>query len=124
VRRAGVKGLVVISAGFREIGGAGAERERELMEIVRRYGMRLVGPNCMGVLNSAPGRLDERDLRAHHAAAGPGRLHEPVGRDGRDDPRLRPEYGIGVSQFVSVGNKPDVSGNDLIQYWADDERTG
>ena len=54
--RKGVKGLVVISAGFAEVGGSGIERQKALMEIVRRYGMRLVGPNCMGVLNTAPDR--------------------------------------------------------------------
>jgi acetate---CoA ligase (ADP-forming) len=120
----GVRGLVVISAGFREVGGAGAERERQLMEVVREFGMRLVGPNCMGVLNSAP----EVSMNATFAPTmpPPGRVSfmSQSGAMGVTILDYAKEYGIGVSQFVSVGNKPDVSGNDLIQYWARDERTG
>lgn len=116
----GVGGLVVISAGFREVGPEGAALERELTEFVRAAGVRMIGPNCMGVLNTHP---DFR-LNATFAAGLP-----PVGRIGfvsqsgamglsvLDYAR---EYGIGISQFVSVGNKPDVSGNDLLLAWEDD----
>ena len=52
--QAGIPGLVVISAGFREVGGVGVDRERQLMDVIRRYGIRMVGPNCMGVLNTDP----------------------------------------------------------------------
>lgn len=120
----GVKGIVVISAGFREVGGSGADRETALMEVVRRFGMRLVGPNCMGVLNSAP----EISMNATFAPTmpPPGRVSfmSQSGAMGVTILDYAKEYGIGVSQFVSVGNKPDVSGNDLIQYWDADERTG
>jgi acetate---CoA ligase (ADP-forming) len=120
----GVQGLVVISAGFREIGGKGAERELALMEIVHEFGMRLVGPNCMGVLNSAP----EVSMNATFAPTMPptGKVSfmSQSGAMGVTILDYAKEYGIGVSQFVSVGNKPDVSGNDLIEYWASDERTG
>jgi acetate---CoA ligase (ADP-forming) len=120
----GVKGLVVISAGFREIGGSGAERERELMEVVHRYGMRLVGPNCMGVLNSSPDVSMNATFAPTMPPSGRVSFMSQSGAMGVTILDYAKEYGIGVSQFVSVGNKPDVSGNDLIEYWADDDRTG
>ncbi|MDQ3308508.1 MAG: acetate--CoA ligase family protein, partial [Gemmatimonadota bacterium] len=119
----GVRGLVTISAGFREIGGAGIERERELMEIVRRYGMRLVGPNCMGVLNTAPGLSMNATFAPTMPPPGPVSFMSQSGAMGVTILDYAAEYGIGISQFVSVGNKPDVSGNDIIEYWAADERT-
>jgi acetate---CoA ligase (ADP-forming) len=120
---AGVKALVVISAGFREIGGEGAERERQLMDVVRRYRMRLVGPNCMGVLNTAPDVSMNATFAPNMPPTGGVSFMSQSGAMGVTILDYAAEYGIGVSQFVSVGNKPDVSGNDLIQYWADDERT-
>jgi acetyl coenzyme A synthetase (ADP forming)-like protein len=122
--RKGVKGLVVISAGFAEVGGSGVERQKTLMEIVRRYGMRLVGPNCMGVLNTAPDRSMNATFAPTMPPAGPVSFMSQSGAMGVTILDYAKEYGIGISQFVSVGNKPDVSGNDLIQYWADDEQTG
>jgi acetate---CoA ligase (ADP-forming) len=122
--RKGVKGLVVISAGFAEIGGAGVERQRELMEIVRRHGMRLVGPNCMGVLNTAPDRSMNATFAPTMPPPGPVSFMSQSGAMGVTILDYAAEYGIGISQFVSVGNKPDVSGNDLIEYWGADERTG
>ncbi|HEU4452930.1 MAG TPA: acetate--CoA ligase family protein, partial [Longimicrobium sp.] len=122
--RKGVKGLVVISAGFAEVGGSGIERQKALMEIVRRYGMRLVGPNCMGVLNTAPDRSMNATFAPTMPPAGPVAFMSQSGAMGVTILDYAAEYGIGISQFVSVGNKPDVSGNDLVQYWADDERTG
>ncbi len=122
--RKGVKGLVVISAGFAEVGGSGVERQKQLVEIVRRYGMRLVGPNCMGVLNTAPDRSMNATFAPTMPPAGPVSFMSQSGAMGVTILDYAAEYGIGISQFVSVGNKPDVSGNDLVQYWADDERTG
>lgn len=118
--RKGVKGLVVITAGFAEVGGEGIERERQLVEVVKRYGMRMVGPNCMGVLNTDP----EVSLLATFAPKMP--PHGPVaivsqsGAMGQSILDYGEELGIGISQFVSMGNKPNVSGNDLLEYWADD----
>lgn len=122
--RKGVKGLVVISAGFAEVGGSGVERQKTLMEIVRRYGMRLVGPNCMGVLNTAPDRSMNATFAPTMPPPGPVSFMSQSGAMGVTILDYAKEYGIGISQFVSVGNKPDVSGNDLIQYWANDEQTG
>jgi acetyl coenzyme A synthetase (ADP forming)-like protein len=122
--QAGVKGLVVISAGFREIGGVGVDRERQLVDIVREYGMRMVGPNCMGVLNTA----SEVSMNATFAPAmPPGGRAAFVSQSGALGVSVldhAAEYGIGISQFVSVGNKPDVSGNDLLEQWEQDPQVG
>jgi acetyl coenzyme A synthetase (ADP forming)-like protein len=120
----GVRGLVVISAGFKEVGETGATAERQLVEIVRRYGMRMVGPNCMGVLNAAP----EISLNATFAPTMPPFGHAAFvsqsGALGLSVLDYATEYGIGISQFVSVGNKPDVSGNDLLLQWEHDDTVG
>jgi acetyl coenzyme A synthetase (ADP forming)-like protein len=122
--RKGVRGLVVISAGFREVGEAGAEAERRLVDIVRRSGMRMVGPNCMGVLNAAP----DISLNATFAPTMPPFGHAAFvsqsGALGLSVLDYATEYGIGISQFVSVGNKPDVSGNDLLLQWEHDATVG
>ena len=120
---AGVKSLIVISAGFREVGGEGVVREQELLEQVRKYGMRMVGPNCMGVLNTDP----EISMNATFAPTTP----EPgnvaflsqSGAMGVTILDYAREYGIGVSKFISLGNKADISGNDALEYLRDDERT-
>ena len=121
---AGVRNLIVISAGFREVGAEGAERERRLLEICKYHRMRLVGPNCMGVINSSP----DVSLNATFAPVMPpyGRAafvsqSGALGLSILDHAR---EYGIGISQFVSVGNKADVSGNDLLAAWENDPTVG
>jgi acyl-CoA synthetase (NDP forming) len=86
--------------------------------------MRLVGPNCMGVMNTEPGVSMNATFAPTMPPAGPVAFLSQSGAMGVTILDYASEYGIGISQFVSVGNKPDVSGNDLIQYWADDERTG
>ena len=120
----GVRGLVVISAGFKEVGEAGAAAERQLVEIVRRFGMRMVGPNCMGVLNGAA----DISLNATFAPTMPPFGHAAFvsqsGALGLSVLDYATEYGIGISQFVSVGNKPDVSGNDLLLQWEHDDTVG
>ena len=118
--RARVKGLVVISAGFREIGDEGAVRETKLMEIVRAHDMRMIGPNCMGVVNADPAV----SMNATFATAMPPFGHSAFvsqsGALGLSVLDYAQEYGIGISQFVSVGNKPDVSVNDLLVEWESD----
>ena len=121
---AGVRHLVVISAGFREVGADGMERERRLVEICQYHGMRLVGPNCMGLINTSP----DVSLNATFAPVMPPFGHAAfVSQSGAlglsilDHAR---EYGIGISQFVSVGNKADVSGNDLLEAWENDPNIG
>ena len=122
--QAGVKGLVVISAGFREIGGVGVDRERQLVDIVREYGMRMVGPNCMGVLNTDPALSMNGTFAPAMPPQGRAAFVSQSGALGLNVIDHAAEYGIGISQFVSVGNKPDVSGNDLLEYWEQDPAVG
>ncbi len=119
----GVRGLVVISAGFGEAGPDGVERQQRLVQICREAGMRLVGPNCMGVINTAP----DVKLNATFAPDQPvrgriGFLSQSGGLGIAVMARAQ-ALGSGVSSFVSVGNKADISGNDLIQFWESDPET-
>ena len=120
--RAGVKGLVVITAGFREVGGAGVERERELVEVVRRHDMRMIGPNCMGVLNTDQAVSMNATFAPAMPPKGTAAFVSQSGALGLSVLDYAVEYGIGISQFVSIGNKPNVSGNDLLTCWEDDPR--
>ena len=116
----GVRGLVVITAGFREIGGAGAGLEEELLALVRSAGMRMVGPNCMGVLNTAEAVSMNGTFSSVLPPHGHIAFASQSGAMGMTILDYASEYGIGISQFVSLGNKADVSGNDLIEHWRDD----
>ncbi len=120
---AGVKGLVVISAGFREVGGEGVVREQDLLDQVRKYGMRLVGPNCMGVLNTDPDIRMNATFAPTTPAAGNVAFLSQSGAMGVTILDYAREYGIGVSKFLSLGNKADISGNDALEYLGGDERT-
>jgi acetate---CoA ligase (ADP-forming) len=119
----GVRALIVITAGFKEVGPAGLEREQELLAIAQKHGMRMIGPNCLGVVSTA------EDVRMNATFApimpppGPISFMSQSGAMGVTILDYAAEYGIGVHNFVSVGNKADVSGNDLIEYWADDPTT-
>ncbi len=118
-----VHGLVVISAGFSESGEAGALLEQGVVERAHRHGMRLVGPNSMGVVNTAPDvSLDATFVGVRPL---PGRIgvSSQSGTLGAAIIGHARRLGIGISTFVSVGNKPDVSGNDLLQYWEQDDDT-
>jgi acetyl coenzyme A synthetase (ADP forming)-like protein len=116
----GVKGLIVISAGFRELGEEGAKRELALMEIVRRHGMRMIGPNCMGVINADPSSSMNATFVPAMPPFGHSAFVSQSGALGMSVLDYAREYGIGISQFVSVGNKPDISGNDLLLQWEHD----
>ncbi|MGQ0702954.1 MAG: CoA-binding protein [Gemmatimonadales bacterium] len=118
--RKGVAGLVVISSGFREVGGEGIERERVLTEFVRSRNIPMVGPNCMGVLNSNPAISMNGTFAKSLPPYGKTGFVSQSGALGLSVLDYAREYGIGISQFVSVGNKPDVSGNDLLLAWEDD----
>ncbi|WP_084965792.1 GNAT family N-acetyltransferase [Thermoactinospora rubra] len=110
---AGVRGLVVLSAGFAE---SGKDGEAELLKICRTAGMRLIGPNCLGILNTAA-RLNATFLPTNPR---PGRV-ALMSQSGAVGAAILDR--LPVSSFVSVGNKADVSGNDLLEYWEDDEAT-
>ncbi len=120
---AGVKGMVVISAGFREVGGAGVERERELLGVVRAAGIRMVGPNCLGVINTEPAVAMNATFAPTMPPPGPVGFISQSGAMGLSVLDYAQSLGIGVSMFVSSGNKADVSGNDLLEYWRDDDGT-
>ena len=121
--RAGVRGLVVISSGFGEVGPEGMELQHELVIVCRAHGMRLIGPNCMGIANTDP------DLRLNgtFVSAWPpeGRVAfmSQSGALGLAVMNQAAALGMGLSSFVSVGNKADISGNDLLAYWEQDPRT-
>jgi len=119
----GVKAVVVISAGFKEVGGEGIAREEALMEVVHRYRMRLVGPNCMGLMNTSGEVKMNATFAPTMPPAGATSFLSQSGAMGVTILDYASEYGVGIHQFVSVGNKPDVSGNDLIEYWEDDPGT-
>jgi acetate---CoA ligase (ADP-forming) len=121
---AGVKGFVVISAGFREIGGGGEAREAELLATVRSHGLRMIGPNCMGVLNTEAAVRMNATFAPSSPPAGNVAFMSQSGAIGLSILDYAEVLGIGISMFVSVGNKADVSGNDLLEYWKDDPGTG
>jgi acetyl coenzyme A synthetase (ADP forming)-like protein len=121
---AGVKGFVVISAGFREVGGEGEAREAALLQIVRSRGLRMVGPNCMGVLNTEAGVRMNATFAPASPPPGNVAFMSQSGAMGLSILDYAERLGIGISMFVSVGNKADVSGNDLLEYWKDDPGTG
>jgi acetyl coenzyme A synthetase (ADP forming)-like protein len=120
---AGVRGLVVISAGFKEVGGAGVERERELREVVRAAGIRMVGPNCVGVMNTAPDIQLNATFAPIMPPPGPVAFMSQSGAMGVSVLDYAHSLGIGFSSFISAGNKADVSGNDCIEYWEHDPHT-
>ncbi|MHB1863098.1 MAG: acetate--CoA ligase family protein [Gemmatimonadaceae bacterium] len=117
----GVRGLVVISAGFREVGGHGTALERALVDQVRRHGMRMMGPNCMGVINTHPGVSMNATFAPGMPPTGHAAFVSQSGALGVSVLDYAREYGIGIAQFASVGNKADVSGNDLLAYWEHDD---
>jgi acetyl coenzyme A synthetase (ADP forming)-like protein len=119
----GVPAVVVISAGFGEMGPAGREREAALLKKIRSAGMRLIGPNCMGILNTDSNVRLNATFSPIFPPAGTIGLSSQSGALGLAILDFARQRNIGISTFVSVGNKADVSGNDLIQYWADDPRT-
>ncbi|MFI7036138.1 GNAT family N-acetyltransferase [Microbispora rosea] len=119
----GVKGLVVVSSGFGETGPEGRARQEELVRIARAYGIRVVGPNCLGIANTDPAVR----LNATLAATLPGRgrvgFFSQSGALGTALLQRVAQRGMGISTFVSAGNRADVSGNDLLQYWEEDLAT-
>src|ERR1700674_1666961 len=116
----GVRALVVISAGFSEVGPEGAELQRQLLEVCRQSGMRLVGPNCMGVINTAPNVSLDATFAPDRPVPGRIGFLSQSGGLGLAVMARAQALGSGLSSFVSVGNKADLSGNDFIQYWESD----
>jgi acyl-CoA synthetase (NDP forming) len=123
----GVQGLVVLSSGYAEAGAAGRARQRDLVRQARGHGMRVIGPNAFGVLNTAPPVRLNATLAPEPADAGRLGVFTQSGAIGialLSGLHRRPGAALaGVSTFVSAGNRADVSGNDLLQYWHDDAAT-
>jgi acyl-CoA synthetase (NDP forming)/GNAT superfamily N-acetyltransferase len=119
----GATGLVVITAGFAEAGPVGAQLQRDLLRICRTAGMRLIGPNCMGIANASPGYRLNATFSPVLPAAGGVALMSQSGAIGLAALAHARRYGIGMSTFVSAGNKADVSGNDLLCAWENDPDT-
>src|SRR6266850_5829760 len=119
----GVQALIVISAGFKETGEEGLKRERALVEVARQYGMRLVGPNCLGIVNTDAGVSMNATFAPVSPPAGRVAFSSQSGALGLAILDYARRLNLGISQFVSVGNKAEVSGNDLIEYWEKDPGT-
>jgi acetyl coenzyme A synthetase (ADP forming)-like protein len=119
--RAGTRALVVISAGFAETGSEGAERQEQLLALVRSHGARLIGPNCLGIAAAGPSL--NATFAARSAPAGNIGFSSQSGALGIALLEAAESRGLGLSAFVSIGNKADVSTNDLLEWWEDDEAT-
>ena len=120
---AGVKGLVVITAGFAETGGEGAALEQRLRSKVRKAGIRTIGPNCMGVINSDPEVSMNATFSPTPARRGSIGFVSQSGALGVAILNAAHDLGVGLTQFASMGNKADVSANDLLQYFEDSDET-
>jgi acetyl coenzyme A synthetase (ADP forming)-like protein len=121
--RKGVRSLVVVSSHFAEDGPEGAAMEREVARLAHSYGMRMVGPNCFGVLNTAPGISMNATFAKQAPSAGHLGFASQSGGLGIAILAEATKRGVGLSNFVSMGNKADVSGNDLLAFWSVDPRT-
>jgi len=120
----GAKGIIVLSAGFAENGDEGLRLQNELVEAVRSNGMRLIGPNCLGIINTDADVKLNASLADHIPPPGKVGFFSHTGALGVVILDYASERGIGFSTFVSGGNRGDVSGNDLLQYWEEDPSTG
>src|SRR5688572_6012734 len=121
--RKGVRSLVVISSGFAEIGKEGGVRQDALLRTCREFGMRLIGPNCMGILNTDDGVRLNATFAPVPPPTGRVAFMSQSGALGLSIIDHASALGLGLSTFVSVGNKADISGNDLIRYWEQDPHT-
>ncbi|MDH3753311.1 MAG: GNAT family N-acetyltransferase [Acidimicrobiia bacterium] len=121
--QAGAHAAVVVTAGFAESGVDGAGAEAELVRIARQHGMRLVGPNCIGIVNTDPDVRMDATFSPVDPVRGSVGFASQSGAMGIAALAEAHRLGIGISSFVSLGNKADVSGNDLLQYWESDPAT-
>ena len=118
-----VRGLVVVSAGFAETGPDGRRRQAELVRIARSNGMRVVGPNCLGIVNNDPAFALNASMASVLPLAGRVGFFSQSGALGVAILESVASRGLGLATFVSAGNRADVSGNDLLQFWQDDPAT-
>lgn len=119
----GTRSLLVISSGFAEVGDEGARRQRDLIGVCRDAGMRLIGPNCLGILNTDRSVRLNATFSRQLPPAGHVALMSQSGGVAIALMDVAAQLGIGLSSFVSVGNKSDISGNALLEYWEEDPNT-
>jgi len=121
--RKGVRGLVIISAGFKEVGGEGIVLENRIVETCRRYRMRMIGPNCFGVVNTDPEYSLNCTFGKTSALRGRVGFISQSGALGEAIMNHAHELGLGFSMVASIGNKADISANDILEFWQDDPDT-
>ena len=116
----GIKGLCIITAGFKETGKEGAELEKQLLEKVRAYGMRCVGPNCLGVVNTHPDiRMDGCFAESLPERGNIGFVSQS-GALGGGILNILKDLNLGFAQFISIGNQADVNAETALEYWEND----
>ncbi len=116
-------GAVVISAGFSEIGAEGRQLQDEVLQIARANNLRIIGPNCLGIINSHPDVSLHATFSPHHSQPGNIAFLSQSGAVGVAVLDFAAPLHVGLSSFVSVGNKADVSSNDMLDYWSRDDST-
>ena len=119
----GIRACVIITAGFAEAGSEGAALQQQLVAKVRQYGMRMIGPNCFGILNTDPHVRLNATFTTLFPPQGHAAMSSQSGAIGIATLAGARRFHLGISSFVSVGNKADVSTNDLLQYWEEDPAT-
>jgi acyl-CoA synthetase (NDP forming)/GNAT superfamily N-acetyltransferase len=120
----GVKGAVIVSSGFAEAGPEGVELQHEVVRLARANGIRIIGPNSFGIINTDPAVRLNASVAPDLPSGGELALFSQSGGLGVAVLSSAERRGLGLSSFLSAGNRADVSGNDAMQYWLDDPRTG
>jgi acetyltransferase len=116
-----IKDVIVITAGFKEVGKDGEDLERLMMEKIKKYNMNLVGPNCMGIINTKPEvMMNGTFVQGEPNAGGIGFVSQS-GALGAAILKILKQRDIGFSQFLSIGNKADIDENDVLEYWSNNE---
>src|SRR5438445_968541 len=119
----GVKGLIIISAGFKEVGQDGAALERQVASLAQKYSMRMVGPNCLGTINTDPEVRLNASLASQMPCEGAIAFASQSGALGEAVIDYATGEGLGFSKFISVGNKADVNENEILEYLREDPKT-
>lgn len=119
----GIKAIILITAGFKETGKAGAEAEKRILKMVKNAGARMVGPNCMGIINTLPSIKMNATFVAEEPENGKTAFCSQSGAIGAAILNSLRETDIRFSHFISVGNKADINEDDLLEYWQDDSNT-
>jgi len=121
--QAGIPGVIAITAGFKEIGGEGIQKEKEIVDIIRKYGMRMVGPNCYGIINTEDGYSVNATFSKLNPIPGRVAFLSQSGALGEVVLDYTNRLNLGISKFISIGNKADISDIEVLQYWENDPGT-